>query len=182
MDLTITLTNGKFSTKLYSKPMSLHLYIPPSSCQAPGVATGLIFGHILRLYQLCSHQQDIDDELKQFYTRLTARGYSPSYFLPLFNRAEDNARRYIQRQNTMPTPPHPTTTPKNVEQVFFHIPYHPANPPSHVIQHLWRQHVTNPINKPPLNTLTNSAGYRVPIKKLTIAYSRSANLGNLLSS
>ena len=46
MDIVITLTNGKFTTKLNSKPSALHLYIPPSSCHAPGVATGLIFGHI----------------------------------------------------------------------------------------------------------------------------------------
>ncbi len=30
MDLTITLTNGKITTKLFAKPMALHLYIPPS--------------------------------------------------------------------------------------------------------------------------------------------------------
>jgi hypothetical protein len=47
MDLTITLQHGRFSTSIYAKPLSLHLYIPPSSSHAPGIATGLIFGHIL---------------------------------------------------------------------------------------------------------------------------------------
>ena len=47
MDLTVTLQNGCFSTAIYAKPMALHLYIPPSSSHAPGIATGLITGHIL---------------------------------------------------------------------------------------------------------------------------------------
>ena len=47
MDLKVTLQNGHFSTTIYAKPMALHLYIPPSSLHAPGIATGLISGHIL---------------------------------------------------------------------------------------------------------------------------------------
>lgn len=181
MDIVITLTDGKFTTKLYSKPIALHLYIPPSSCHAPGVATGLIFGHILRLYQLCSHQHDINNELKQFHDRLTARGYPSSSILPLFHKAEENARRHIQRHSDGATSPLPPTTRHNPHQIFFHIPYHPANPPSRVIQHLWHQHVATPLDKPPLHTLTNAEGYRIPISKLTVAYSRPSNIGNLLS-
>ena len=52
MDLTIPI--GRFNTSIYSKPMSLHLYIPPNSCHAPGIATGLIQGHTLRVLQLFS--------------------------------------------------------------------------------------------------------------------------------
>ena len=44
MDLNINLREGKIFTSLYAKPMALHLYIPPSSCHAPGIATGLIYG------------------------------------------------------------------------------------------------------------------------------------------
>ncbi len=44
MDLNITLADGTFSTNLYAKPLALHLYIPPISCHAPGIFTGLIQG------------------------------------------------------------------------------------------------------------------------------------------
>jgi hypothetical protein len=53
MDLTITIENGRISTSIYSKPLSLHLYIPPHSCHAPGIAKALIFGHTLRVLRLC---------------------------------------------------------------------------------------------------------------------------------
>jgi hypothetical protein len=42
MDLTISIEHGQFNTSIYSKLMSLYLYIPPNSCHAPGIATGLI--------------------------------------------------------------------------------------------------------------------------------------------
>ena len=169
------------STASASVPIVLHLYIPPSSCHAPGVATGLILGHVLRVYQLCSHQHDRDEELKKFHDRLTTRGYPSSTILPLLHKAEENARRHIQsRSDETTTPPLPTTR-QNQNQIFFHIPYHTANPPSSTIQHLWRQHVAHPLDQEPLHALTNTGGNWIPISKLTVAYSRSGNLGNLLS-
>ncbi len=45
MDLNITLSRGRLYTSLYAKPLALHLYIPPSSCHAPGITTGLIYRH-----------------------------------------------------------------------------------------------------------------------------------------
>jgi hypothetical protein len=41
MDLTISIEHGRFNTSIYSKLMSLYLYILPNSCHAPGIATGL---------------------------------------------------------------------------------------------------------------------------------------------
>jgi len=63
IDLNIHLREGRLHTSLYAKPMALHLYIPPTSCHAPGIATGLVFGHFYRIFQLCSHQNDIKQEM-----------------------------------------------------------------------------------------------------------------------
>jgi hypothetical protein len=49
MDLTITITNNKFDIMLFEKALNLYLYIPPTSSHPPGVATGLVFGMILRI-------------------------------------------------------------------------------------------------------------------------------------
>jgi hypothetical protein len=65
--------------------------------------------------------------------------------------------------------------------VFFHLQYHPSNPSASVIQQLWRTHVFTPPGATPLYLLKNREGHPVNIKKLTIAYSRAPNLGNLLS-
>jgi len=178
MDLTISIRNGKIQTNLYTKPLALHLYIPPSSSHAPGIVTGLIFGHVLRIYQLCSNKKDIENEIHLFFRRLVARGHSLNKILPILTAAETNAQQYL-RTSTLRSPKKPIKGVTN--QLFFHIPYHPANPSSTVVQKLWRQHVSMPPNQKKLSELTNDMGYPIPISKLTIAYSRAPNLGNLLS-
>jgi hypothetical protein len=47
MDMTIEISRNRLVTSLYSKPMALYQYIPPTSCHPPGTLTGLIFGHAL---------------------------------------------------------------------------------------------------------------------------------------
>lgn len=185
MDLTITLCNGKFTTAIYAKPMALHLYIPPASCHAPGIINGLVYGHVLHVHQLCSHQTDIDKELKLFHQRLIDRGHSSSTILPMIIQATEKARGEMLASSTSNNITNNTTNTITNEshrsQLFFHIPYHPGNPPSTHIQHLWRTLVASPPNDTPLNELTNKWGHKIPIQKLTIAYSRASNLGNLLS-
>ena len=52
MDMTIQIEGGKIITTIYAKPTALYQYIPPNSCHPPVVLTGLIYGQILRIYQL----------------------------------------------------------------------------------------------------------------------------------
>jgi hypothetical protein len=59
MDLWLKIVGMKIVTSLYTKPMALHLYLPPHSCHAPGVLSGLTFGNILRIHQLCSDAQSL---------------------------------------------------------------------------------------------------------------------------
>lgn len=183
MDLTITLKNGRFNTAIYAKPMALHLYIPPASSHAPGIATGLIFGHTLRVHRLCSHQQDIDNELQLFFQRLVDRGYSPNQILPLFRRAESNARARVNLERTMDYDEFIINKDKldNHTQLFFHLPFHPSNPNSAAIQKIWRDNIAMPVEKSELSDLSNKSGCKIDITKLTVAYSRGPNLGNLLS-
>jgi hypothetical protein len=182
MDLTITLLNGTFNTSLYTKPMALHLYIPPHSCHAPGIITGLIFGHFLRVHQLCTHQHDIDKEIHLFYQRLTQRGHPPSTILPLFKKAELAVLQRLYNNHETDQPTSSTQDKSRLHsQLFLHLPFHPMNPPSTRLQSLWQTIVASPSDDEPLTNLKNNSGYTVPIKKLTIAYSRAPSLGNLLS-
>ena len=185
MDLNIHLRRGRLFTSLYAKPMALHLYIPPTSCHAPGIATGLVFGHFYRMYKLCSHQHDIEQEMYLFFKRLLDRGYTFSQLAPLFLAAETQGKlraetRHAQLENPQTDPPR---TPGNssIQQTFFHSQYHPSNPPSREIQRLWRTHILSPPGRPHLNQLRNHEGYPITINKLVVAFSRAPNLGNLLS-
>jgi len=177
MDLTISIEHGQFNTAIYSKPMSLHLYIPSNSCHAPGIAPGLIMGQTLRVHRLCSKHTNIDKELKDFYHRLVKRGYSPTSILPLLAKAEINERDQVAHEKRTPTIDK-TKDKSNDDALFFHLPFHPSNPPSSHIQSLWQDIIAAPPNA---KTLTNYTGHKIPISKLIVAYSRPPNLGNLLS-
>ena len=55
LDLTLTIMpDGHTKTKLFEKPMALHLYIPPHSMHPPGILTSHMFGSILRKFRLNS--------------------------------------------------------------------------------------------------------------------------------
>ena len=97
MDMTIQIKGGKIVPIIYAKPMALYQYIPPNSCHPPRVLTGLIFGQILRIYQLCSRSKDIDKELSLFHTRLLNRGYTTNKLIPFFKKGIKNAISYLSQ-------------------------------------------------------------------------------------
>jgi hypothetical protein len=161
--------------------LALHLYLPPHSCHAPGLLTGLIFGNVLPIHQLCSAATDVKKELKLFLHRLLDRGYKLWKITLIFQRAIDNAMAYLKRSTLERLWMKSRKDIASHQQVFLHLPYHPANPPSKAIQRLWYHSVGTPPGNLPLNKLTNQQGYDVPIDKLTITWHRPPNLANLLS-
>jgi hypothetical protein len=181
MDMTIQIEEGKIVTALYAKPMALYQYIPPNSCHPPGVLTGLVYGQILRIYQLCSKSTDIDKELLQFYKRLVDRGYSRDKLLPLFEKGVDNATDYILMTLEQREARKKAKVGKSDERIFLHIPFHPQNPSSGNLQHLWNDLIYSPPGEENLNRLKNHLGHRVPIKRLIVAYRRNPNIANLTS-
>ncbi|EJK63428.1 hypothetical protein THAOC_15909 [Thalassiosira oceanica] len=84
MDVAISFVDNRVEFKLFEKPLALHLYLPPHSCHPPGVIKGLVMGEVLRIFQLCSHDSDIDDNLSKFFKRLLDRGYQAESLCPLF--------------------------------------------------------------------------------------------------
>jgi len=181
MDMTIQIVGNKLVTTIYAKPLALYQYIPPNSCHPPGVLTGLIYGQVLRIYQLCSLSEDIDKELSLFYKRLLNRGYLTPKLIPLFEQGINNAISYLSLSPQQRELRAKTKVGKPDERIFFHIPYHPQNPSSGTIQHLWRDLLHSPPGKECLNQLRNWQGHRVPIKRLIVAYHRNPNLANLNS-
>ena len=181
MDLRLTIEGRQIKSSLYAKPMALHLYLPPHSCHAPGVLSGLIFGNVLCIHQLCSTVKDVMKELKLFFHRLLDRGYQSHQLTPLFQQAMDNAKAYLQRTALDHLRAKSKKETAHRRRVFLHLPYHPSSPSSKTIQKLWATRVATPPNQPPLHCLTNEGGYSIPIEQLTIAWHRPPNLGNLLS-
>ncbi len=181
MDTTIQVKGDKLITTIYAKPLALYQYILSNSCHSPGVLTGLIFGQILRIYQLCSHSEDINKELSIFHTCLQTRGYASTKLLPLFEKGIINAISYLSLTQEQRDANKKAKVGKLEEQIFFHLPYHPQNPSSSVIQSLWWNLIFSPPGKKNLNQMTNWEGHHIPIKRLIVAFHCNPNLTNLNS-
>ena len=179
--MTIKIEGERLVTTIYAKSMALYQYIPPSSCHPPGVLTGLVFGQILRIYQLCSLSNNIDKELSLFYRHLLIRGYKPDNLLPLLEKGINNAITYISLSPEQREAKKKAKIGRPDQRIFLHLPYHPQNPSSSFVQHLWRDLVFSLPGKKELTELTNWEGHHVPIKRLIVAYHRNPNIANLNS-
>jgi hypothetical protein len=181
MDMTLTIADNKFDITLYEKPLNLYLYIPPSSAHPPGMATGLIFGMVLRIMKLCSKITDVQRQICVFYRRLLRRGYSKEQLTLLFNKAIVNAHQHFRRIPQELKLLQDRKLVQGYRRVFFHLQYHPNDPDSCTIQRIWREQVLEPTGQQRLNQIRNHENQRIPIDQLTIAYSRPPNFGNMFS-
>ena len=188
MDVTISLAENRVEFALFEKALALHLYLPPHSSHPPGVVKGLVMGEVLRIFQLCSHDKDIDDNLSKFFARLLRRGYQAESLRPLFVKAVANAEEYLSLSDAQRRCIKAAKAEASKRRVYLKIPYHPFDFPRKNIQQLWYRNVSNPDGKVPLNQLdTNNLNpigpgmAKMPVDQLIIAYRRAPNLGNLLS-
>ena len=135
MDMTISIDeNGTVITDLYKKPLALYLYIPPKSAHAPGVCKGLVFGQLLRIFYLCSRLPDIQRHIKDFYDHLKNRGYSHNDILPIFERAAEHAENFLLLTPDNKKQKREQKKHSNARKLFLHLPYHPHDPPSSILQ------------------------------------------------
>ncbi len=121
MDMTIQIIDNKLVTTIYAKPLALYQSFPPNSCHPPGSLTGLVYGQIFRIYQLCSLSKDIDKELSLFYKRLLNCGYLTPKLIPLFMKGINNAILYLSLTTQQWELQAKTKMGKSDERTLFHI-------------------------------------------------------------
>ena len=131
--------------------------------------------NLLSLTYLMLSKKDKVFHLRQFFTRLKARGYTSDTLLPLFHRAH-------QLAINPPAESLPSSDDTLKSRIFFHLEYHPDSISSREIQEIWLQTIMQPSNAPHLSLVTSFHDHEVEIRQMTVAYSRARNLGNLLSS
>ena len=175
MDLTITIDKGRITTTLYEKPTNRHLYISPNSSHPPGTIAGVIHGMIRRILMLCSDRDDQLRRIRQFVIHLRARGHHIDTIVPIVRSAY--AKHAAPKQDP---PPEPQDTPPP-PRIFVHLPFHPDNPPSSSVQRAWKRNVSRPPFARRLRSVKNKHGIPIGVDRMTVAYHRSHNLGNLLS-
>jgi hypothetical protein len=170
MDMTIKINGSQLVTALYAKPVALYQYIPPTSCHPPGALTGLVFGQILQIFQLCLRDENINSELSAFHHHLLDHGYKATNIIPLLIKGIDNANHYLSLTEAQQEEAKKARTGRADKRVFFHLPFHPQNPSSGVIQCLLQDLILSPPGEECLNLLKNWSNYPVPVKKLIVAY------------
>ena len=147
-------------TRLYEKALNLYLYLPPASAHPPGVLKGLIYGGCCRIHRLTTCPLLRRQYVQRFYERLLARGYASTTVVPLINTA-------VSRLSAPTTPLVGTAPP--LRPLFLHVDYHPEDSTSQDIQRAFRCDLLQPRNPD------------CPFDRLTVAYHRPQNLGNLVS-
>jgi hypothetical protein len=65
------------------------------------------------------------------------------------------------------------------ERIFLHLPDHPQNPSSGLIQSLWQNLIFSLPGQEELTKMRNHEGHHVPIKRLIVAYHPNPTLANL---
>ena len=171
LDLVISISeNSTIVTRLYEKPMNLHLYIPSRSAHPKSVLKGLIIGQVRRFRLRNTYFSDFKTCVINFFGHLRDRGYSNEQLQPLFI---DALERLNLRSSALPT----TRKAKSTDQAttILVVPYHPSNVPTRYVHQAYN------------STLRKLHGHRptplgtIASKRLIIAHKRPKNLGNILT-
>ena len=181
LDLTISISpTGQISTDLYEKPLNLHAYLPPHSAHPPGVLKGLVKGMLWRFKELCSKRADQRRHINEFFRQLLVRGYDRPGLTPLFNEA---LRSMYAPPNAALLPLPQPERPPDVHPLYFRLQYHPNDPPSKLLQKIWRTTLYQPPGSRPLSDLDSSHRRgKIATNRMITCYSRAPNLENLVSS
>ena len=182
LDLTLTiLPDGKIKTKLFEKPLALHLYIPPHSMHPPGVLTSHIFGGVLRMFRLNSDEADTVSDVLCLYHNFTKRGHKEESLKPLFLKAIANARKFMLKSDLQRKLDKEKKAEAATRRLYFHLEYHDQNPPLQKNQDSFSRAVLNPAGKKPFNEIVSVRGAKVPVDAMIIANHRAKNFGDLFS-
>ncbi|KAL7522484.1 hypothetical protein ACHAWX_007171 [Stephanocyclus meneghinianus] len=167
LDLTITLKNGRISTKTYQKPMNLYLYIPPHSAHPPGMIRGMVYGLLRHYYEQNSEREDFLLIMSLLFKRLIWRGWDKRFlhklFISSYERIKTKAPSRAELAGTL------TNLNSHRERLFFHLEYHPSDIPRRQIRQIYEEECQDILQS------------KIGISEFTIAYSRPSNVADMVS-
>jgi hypothetical protein len=172
-------THKSSQLDLYEKTHNLYLYLPANSNHPKGNMKGLVYGSLYRIHRLTSNPLTRQQHIQNLYTRVLARGYNKKELLIAI---ADANKRYGTQYNHSSTDSEPNKQKAEIDNIcFFHIPYHPSDPTSNIIQDSFRREIQFPRGLTPLHNLKNHKNTDLGINRLIVAYHRPPNISNLLS-
>ena len=167
LDLWISIPDNKatleFST--YQKPVNMYLYRCPFSAQPESTLFGLIYSTLHRYFWQNTHLCDFRRLTELFFNRLLDRAHTRKSLIPLFLKASNKIAT-----SKMPNPkPSQNKLTKNTDGLLFvHLPFHPQNPPQHLLKRLTNELLSK------IQLVDKNI-----IKRIIISLSRAPNIGNI---
>ena len=176
LDLTITLKNNNFETKTYQKSMNLFLYIPEHSAHPPGLIKSLITGLLETYWRQNSQKKDFISTSRLLYERLLARGHKPDKLKIIFTKAAERLESKSKcnwKQDEIK---------QDKSRIFLHWPFHPKDVSRQQIRDSYENTCEVPnSNGDSFKRIITNRDEIFKISNITVAYSRSKNLRDMLS-
>ena len=136
-------------TRLYTKPMNTHLYLPPCSFHTRSTINAFITGELKRYRILCFENRDFQVARSNFWTRLQARGYTSTFLLPLFNTPLDRQHLLLTHTTPLVPPTQPIRFKTCLDEHTEHMNWkYIFQVPEYLDTHPIARHIINP-TKPP---------------------------------
>ena len=154
LDLLIYKHQSRYHTTTYQKPSNLYQYPTSNTSHPSSVIRGMITGLTLTYHKQNSTQEGFNAQMKLLYTRLRQRGFTKSQLEPMLEDALKNI------YGTTRKPPKPC--------FFWKIPFIQSGPSRHILKEAFKIKELNQL-------LVNHR-----LGTITICYTRSKNLGQLL--
>ena len=154
---------------IFQKSMALHLYIPPNSCHPPGNLGSLVSGMTLRIHRLCSRPSDVNFWLKEFYSHLRNRGYKQQQIISLMDKAIVTADNFLKRSPWQIEKLKREKAKHTKRRVAFHLKFHPSDPSSTTLQHVFRKCLFSPEDEAHFKSLKNFDDIPIPLDGAVIS-------------
>ena len=164
LDVTLTLKDGKISSKSYQKPTSLYQYICPNSAHPPWVIKGVIFSMLKRYHLQNTFADDYWETAMLFYKRLKDRGWERNVLTPMFTEAHQRI--------VCPDPKPKDAVPSHKKTAILHFEYNRLDIQRRQVRKIWDE-TCNLLEKD-----VKDGG--LAIERVICAYSRPKNLRDLL--
>ena len=100
LDIYVYIKNGKFQTKVYSKPSDTYCYLTPNSCHPFHQVKNIPQNTAYRIRKICSEQQEYEEQKRQYTEHLVARGYKREFVVKSFEIVEEKDREELYRERT----------------------------------------------------------------------------------
>ena len=166
LDLTISIEDSRIVTKTYQKSMNLYQYIMPQSNHPPRMMKGIIYSLMRNYHRQNTKFEDYRKMARLHFQRHADRGWDKKLVKSWIIAADEK----IQATFKDPVPIHaPAPNPDLDERLFIHFEYHKNDIPKSQVRRIYDQ------------TCKDLFQEALGVEQLTIAYSRSMNLQELLT-